>query len=148
MLNGWSSGGVWLSTHPTDMRKSLEDLAALVRNHLRDDPLSGRWSVCINRRKILAFETGGFRVCGKRLEAAGITVRRSPLTNWARRSVERLTPIFEAQCAPVLSNSVIAMDGTTIKAGREDAPGVLLADIRRDRRDRVPLCVVSGTPSR
>ena len=54
----------------------------------------------------------------KRLEAAGITVSRSSLTNWARRSVDMLQPIFEAQCASVLSSSVIAMDETTIKAGR------------------------------
>ncbi len=43
MLNGWPAGGIWLSTQPTDMRKSFDGLSALVRNHLRDDPLSGRW---------------------------------------------------------------------------------------------------------
>ena len=43
MLNGWPAGGVWLATQPTDMRKSFDGLAGLVRNHLRDDPLSGRW---------------------------------------------------------------------------------------------------------
>ena len=66
MLNGWPAGGIWLSTQPTDMRKSFDGLSALVRNHLRDDPLSGRWFVFINRRrtilKILAFEAGGFWV--------------------------------------------------------------------------------------
>ncbi len=54
----------------------------------------------------------------KRLEAAGITVSRSSLTNWAGRSVDMLKPIFDAQCASVLSSLVIAMDETTIKAGR------------------------------
>ena len=72
MLNGWPAGGIWLSMQPTDMRKSFDGLSGLVRNHLRDDPLSGRWFVFINRRrtilKILAFEAGGFWVWGKRLE--------------------------------------------------------------------------------
>lgn len=72
MLNGWPAGGVWLSTQPTDMRKSFDGLSALVRNHLGDDPLSGRWFVFINRKrtilKILGFEAGGFWVWGKRLD--------------------------------------------------------------------------------
>ena len=64
MLNGWPEGGVWLSTHPTDMRNSFGGLSSLVKNQLRDDPQSGRWYVFINRRrtilKILAFEAGGY----------------------------------------------------------------------------------------
>ena len=90
MLNGWPAGGVWLSTQPTDMRKSFDGLSALVRNHLRDDPLSGRWFVFINRRrtilKILAFEAGGFWVWGKRLEgglfarAGSVEVRKTALS--------------------------------------------------------------------
>ena len=72
MLNGWPQGGVWLSTQPTDMRKSFDGLSALVKNQLRDDPLSGRWYVFINRRrtilKILAWDAGGYWVWAKRLE--------------------------------------------------------------------------------
>ena len=54
------------------MRKSFDGLQALVRQHLRDDPLSGRWYVFINRRrtlcKVLCFEAGGFCIWAKRLE--------------------------------------------------------------------------------
>ena len=50
MLNGWPAGGVWLSTHPTDMHKSRTIL------------------------KILAFEAGGYwvwkRGCLRRVDPA------------------------------------------------------------------------------
>ena len=62
MLGGWPRGGVWLARDPADMRKSFDGLQALVRQHLGDDPLSGRWYVFINRRrtlcKVLCFEAG------------------------------------------------------------------------------------------
>jgi transposase len=32
---------IWLSTRPADLRKSFDGLAALVRDGLRGDPLSG-----------------------------------------------------------------------------------------------------------
>ena len=63
---------IWLCTQPTDMRKSFDGLSALVRNHLGEDPTSGRWFAFINRRrtqmKVLAFEEGGYCVWSKRLE--------------------------------------------------------------------------------
>ena len=65
MLNGWPAGGIWLSTQPTDMRKSFDGLSGLVRNHLRDDPLSGRWFVFINRRRTI------LKILALRLEASG-----------------------------------------------------------------------------
>lgn len=42
---------LWLCTRPTDMRKSYDGLAALVRNQLQRDPLSGQGFVFINRRR-------------------------------------------------------------------------------------------------
>lgn len=41
---------VWVYGQPTDMRKSFDGLYALVRNALRQDPLSGALFVFINRR--------------------------------------------------------------------------------------------------
>lgn len=58
----------------------------------------------------------------KRLEASGIHVSRSSLTNWTRRSIELLQPVFEAQCGSVLSSAAIAMDETSMRTGR-DRPG-------------------------
>lgn len=55
----------------------------------------------------------------QRIEAAGIQVSRQSLTNWTSRAIDLLAPIFEAQCAQVRASTVVAMDETPIKAGRE-----------------------------
>lgn len=63
---------VWVYGQPTDMRKSFDGLYALVRNAMRQDPLSGHLFVFINRRgnqtKILYWDRTGFCVWAKRLE--------------------------------------------------------------------------------
>lgn len=72
MLGGWPEVGIWLSTEPTDMRRSFDGLCALVSTDLGEKPASGRWYVFINRRrtmvKVLGFEHGGFFIWAKRLE--------------------------------------------------------------------------------
>ncbi len=54
------------------MRRSFDGLSAMVKNHLKADPISGHWFVFINRRrtqlKVLAFEEGGYCIWAKRLE--------------------------------------------------------------------------------
>ena len=47
---------------------------------------------------------------------------RSSLTNWAGRAVDPLEPVSAAQAAHILEGGVVAMDETSIKAGRV-APG-------------------------
>ena len=63
---------LWLCTRPTDMCCSFDGLAALVRQHLGQDPLSGHGFVFINRRrtllKLLYFDGDGYCVWSKRLE--------------------------------------------------------------------------------
>lgn len=54
----------------------------------------------------------------QRLEAAGIHLARSTLTNLARRAIELLVPIHEAQWRHILASKVLAMDETPIKAGK------------------------------
>ena len=54
----------------------------------------------------------------QRLEAAGVTLARSTLTNLVRRSIDLLMPIAEAQWRHALASKVLAMDETPIKAGR------------------------------
>ena len=44
MLN-LAAAKVFLCVEPTDMRKSYDTLALVVRNHLQGDPLSGSWLV-------------------------------------------------------------------------------------------------------
>lgn len=63
---------VWLYAKPTDMRKQFDGLAALTRNQLNEDPMSGHLFVFINRRrtymKVLYFDQGGYCLWCKRLE--------------------------------------------------------------------------------
>ena len=67
----------WLCLQPTDMRGSFMGLAALVRQHLGEDPSSGAGFVFVNRRgtqlKCLYFDGDGYRVWAKRLEQGQFT---------------------------------------------------------------------------
>jgi transposase len=55
----------------------------------------------------------------QRLEHNGVKVARSTLTNLVRRSIDLLTPIYQAQLRQLLRSRVLAMDETPIKAGRK-----------------------------
>lgn len=72
MLNIGTSAKVFLVAGTTDMRKSFDTLAAVVRNVIQDDPLSGHLFVFCNRRrdrlKVLVWEESGFWLLAKRLE--------------------------------------------------------------------------------
>ena len=63
---------VYLATGPTDMRKGFDSLAALVRDYLGHDPLSGHLFLFVgrdkDRLKILYWDADGFAVWYKRLE--------------------------------------------------------------------------------
>jgi len=63
---------VYLCTSPTDMRKGFDTLAALVREQLHHDPLSGSLFLFAgrgkDRLKILYWDTDGFAIWYKRLE--------------------------------------------------------------------------------
>jgi transposase len=66
------SAKVYLAVAPTDMRKGFDTLAALVREFLKHDPLSGHLFLFVSRGrdrlKILHWETGGFWIWYRRLE--------------------------------------------------------------------------------
>ena len=67
-----SQMNIWLYTQPTDMRKSFDGLAALAKNKIGENPLSGHLFVFINRRqtqiKVLYFDRSGYCLWAKRLE--------------------------------------------------------------------------------
>lgn len=88
---------LWLCTQPTDMRRSYDGLAAMVRRHLGADPLSGHGFVFVNRRrtqlKCLYFDAGGYCVWSKRLEVGRFGVNRaaqSPAVALSRTAFEAL----------------------------------------------------------
>ena len=54
----------------------------------------------------------------QRMADAGITLSRSTLTNWVKRSIGLLEPIADAQLQHILQSNVLAVDETPIKAGR------------------------------
>jgi transposase len=55
----------------------------------------------------------------QRLRQCGIELSRSTLSNLARRAIDLLSPVYDAQLEHILESRVIAMDETPIKAGRK-----------------------------
>lgn len=73
---------IWLAAQPADLRKSFDSLAALVRDGLRGDPLSGDVFVFRNkaadRIKLLLWEEDGYSIWYKRLEIGTFRFPKSP----------------------------------------------------------------------
>ena len=69
---------VYLCTAATDMRKGFDSLAALVREHLKHDPLSGHLFLFVgrdkDRMKILYWDGDGTAFTRIPYEASGIRV--------------------------------------------------------------------------
>ena len=80
---------VFMCTSPTDMRKGFDTLAALVRDGLGYDPLSGQLFLFVGRRrdrlKILYWDRDGFALWYKRLEQGTF---RMPATKSDATSIE------------------------------------------------------------
>ena len=71
---------IWLYAKPTDMRRSFNGLAAMAKNLMGENPLSGQVFVFINRRqtqiKILYFDRSGYCIWAKRLEQGRFNYKR------------------------------------------------------------------------
>lgn len=67
---------IYLARQPADLRKSIDGLALLTREIIRQDPLSGHLFVFVNkighRVKILFWDRTGFVIWCKRMERARI----------------------------------------------------------------------------
>jgi transposase len=72
MLSLPTSVRIWLATQATDLRKSFDTLAEVVRQQLQGDPLSGQLFVFRNKRadrvKLLYWDEDGYVIVYKRLE--------------------------------------------------------------------------------
>ena len=72
MLNRFSINKVHLALGPTDMRKSIDGLALIVKESFKLDPFSSNLFVFCNRKKdkikILYWDHNGFWLYYKRLE--------------------------------------------------------------------------------
>ncbi len=92
---------IFVCLAPADLRRSLDGLAAMTREILREDPLSGHLFVFFNRRrdrtKILFWDRSGLCLYYKRLEKG--VFRLSALERSQRRQAEveaaELTLILE-----------------------------------------------------
>ena len=86
----WASR-IYALCEPTDMRKGHESLAALVRQEMGQDPLSGALFLFTNRRrthaKVLWFDGSGLCLLSKRLERG----RFAPLWKHTAREQIALT---------------------------------------------------------
>lgn len=62
---------IWLAVEPVDFRKGIDGLAALCRQQLKSDPMSGALFVFSSKRRkslrCLSFDGQGFWLCQKRL---------------------------------------------------------------------------------
>jgi transposase len=71
---------VFICTMPADMRKSFDSLAALTREVIRQDPMSGHLFVFRNRSgdraKVLWWDRSGYCLWYKRLEAGVFSLPR------------------------------------------------------------------------
>jgi transposase len=97
---------VFLCLAPADMRRSLDGLAALTREVLREDPLSGHLFVYFNRRrdrvKILFWDRSGLALYYKRLEKG--TFRLSAFEAGGSRRAE----VASAELALILEGIELA----------------------------------------
>jgi transposase len=72
---------IYLCTSPTDMRKGFDTLAAMVKDFLAHDPLSGHLFLFVgrgkDRLKILYWDADGFCIWYKRLEEGTFRMPRA-----------------------------------------------------------------------
>lgn len=83
---------VFIAVQPADLRKGFDGLAAVTRNVIRHDPMSGHLFVFFNRRsdrsKVLYWDRSGWCVFYKRLERGTFKMPRIALSGAAHIEME------------------------------------------------------------
>jgi transposase len=78
MLNFPASVRVFFCVLPIDMRRSFDTLSKLVREHIKEDPLSGHLFVFRNRNqdcvKVLYWDRDGYAIWYKRLQRGSFSL--------------------------------------------------------------------------
>jgi transposase len=114
---------IYVCLAPTDMRKSFDSLAALVRDWLGHDPLSGHLFVFRSRRgdrvKLLWWDRDGLTLYYRRLEGIfkqqGVRISRQTMDGWWLATAEFLQPLYALAIRVVLASHVIQTDDTSVK---------------------------------
>jgi hypothetical protein len=90
---------IWLALAPADLPKGFDALAELVRQHLRDDPLSGHVFVfrnrCGDRIKLLYWDTDGYVIVYKKQESY-CPRRGGTIGRHSRRGKADSRPVFSS----------------------------------------------------
>ena len=83
---------IFAAVEPVDARKSFDGLAAVVRERLGGDPMTGHMFFFINRRgdvaQILFWDRTGFVVMRKRLEAGTFRLARNAEGNMSHVEID------------------------------------------------------------
>ena len=83
---------IYAAVEPVDARKSFDGLAAVVRERLGGDPMTGHMFFFINRRgdvaQILFWDRTGFVVMRKRLEAGTFRLARNAEGNMSHVEID------------------------------------------------------------
>ncbi|MBK9386529.1 MAG: IS66 family insertion sequence element accessory protein TnpB [Planctomycetes bacterium] len=134
MLSLPSSVRVFLAAGATDMRKSIDGLAAATRRALRQDPFTGDLFVFCNRRrdrvKILYWERSGFWLLHKRLESGTFSWPSAKRASYATEEID------SAQLAALLGGLVVLSCGRKRCPTRRPRAGDVTASSPRPGRAR------------
>ncbi len=92
MLNFNAGRRIFLSKAATDMRKSFDTLAQIVREQMDGDPLCGDIFLFLGKRKdrlkALVWDVSGFWLCAKRLEKGRFAAGRPLLEKGSGGRIE------------------------------------------------------------
>ena len=92
---------IFVAIAPVDFRRQIDGLAAVCREHLGADPMSGAVYVFLNKGRTsiraLSFDGHGYWLCTRRFS-------RGKVVHWPKVEGERLHPIASHELSVLLYN--------------------------------------------